>query len=115
MVLSFRDVWVKAAVEHIVLTIMYRSKGGEITTRDVEPDYIIFKGQTLCYFAAYCHLRKEGPRCFQPSRILGCTVTDRTFQPGEKGRWRELLPLYQARGLAGKSFSEGGCPLPAEQ
>ncbi|KUG20612.1 MAG: WYL domain-containing protein [Methanomicrobiaceae archaeon] len=113
MVLSFRDVWVKAAVEHVILTIMYRSKKGEITTRDVEPDFIVFRGSTLCYYAAYCHLRHEGPRCFQPSRILGCSVTDRTFQPSPKGRWRELLPLYQARGLAMKGWGEGECPLPA--
>lgn len=39
--LSLEDAWVKAAVEHLTLEITYHSvrTKGEITVREVEPDY----------------------------------------------------------------------------
>jgi hypothetical protein len=106
--LSLEDAWIKAAVEHNIINIDYfsaRTKR-ENTNRDIEPDFVgtSRNGRNNGFWATFCHLRHQGPRCFQPNTVRRFNVTSKTFTPSIHGRWQELVPLYNARGLKNKSF-----------
>ncbi len=106
--LDLIDTWIKAAVEHRVLNIDYfsaRTKQ-EHTSRDIEPDFVGTSrdGRNNGLFATFCHLRQEGPRLFKPDSIRRFTATDKSFEPSHQGRWRELIPIYERKGLNNQSF-----------
>ena len=108
--LSLKEAWIKAAVEHIVLTIEYfsaRTKR-ELTRRAVEPDYVGVSrdGKNRGFFTTHCHLRRTGPRCFKADSIGKWAATEKTFKPSPHGRWRELVPIYNELNLKNKSFQE---------
>lgn len=106
--LSLEDTWIKASVEHVVVKIKYYSgkTKHELTEREVEPDFIGISrdGRNSGYWATFCHLRNEGPRCFKPETIFDYKATERTFVPSPHGRWEEMLGEYNARDLGSKSF-----------
>lgn len=107
--LSLEDIWIKAAVEHKILEMTYLSAGKkELTQRKIDPDFVGFSrtGKTYGFWVTYCHLRKTGPRCFSPKRIKQLLVTDETFSPSPKGRWKELLPAYRKKKLDQKEFKK---------
>lgn len=102
-----KEIWVKAAVEHRILNINYfSSTKHEHTTRDVEPDFVgtSVDGKNDGLWTTYCHLRQEGPRCFHPETITQISVTEHTFVPSPRGRWKELIPFYEKQGLKDKDF-----------
>lgn len=106
--LSLEETWIKAAVEHKIINIDYfsaRTKK-EHTNRDVEPDFVgtSKNGTNKGFWATFCHLRHQGPRCFTPNNILKFEVTSKTFIPSPKGRWEELIPIYKEKGLREKEF-----------
>ena len=58
--ISLLDVWIKAAVEHQTIEIVYRSQKNEVTNREVEPDYYGWSTNSVrknfgCF--GYCRLR----------------------------------------------------------
>ncbi|MFX0065396.1 MAG: hypothetical protein ACFFC7_24765 [Candidatus Hermodarchaeota archaeon] len=72
---------IKAAVEHRILRIKYQSKKkAETTYREVEADFIGYKGSQRGYWADDC-LRKTRLRFFIPSNILEWKVTNKNFDP----------------------------------
>jgi hypothetical protein len=106
--LSLEDAWIKAAVEHNIINIDYfsaRTKN-ENTNRDIEPDFVGTSrdGRNRGLWATFCHLRHRGPRCFIPNTVRRFSVTSKSFIPSPNGRWQELIPLYNARGLKEKEF-----------
>jgi len=106
--LSLEEAWIKAAVEHKIINIDYfsaRTKR-EDTNRDVEPDFVGTSrdGRNKGLWATFCHLRHEGPRCFLPHTVKRFNVTSKIFTSSPNGRWQELIPLYNARGLKEKEF-----------
>ena len=107
--LSKREAWIKAAVEHVILEIKYFSgkTRGEFTIRQVEPDFVGWgrDGRNNGYWATFCHLRYEGPRCFTPETIIQYKTTGQSFEPSSLGRWRELVSEYERLGLVSKSFT----------
>ena len=108
MPLNLEDTWIKAAIEHVILEIGYHSETkNETTIRTIEPDFIGYtsKKYTLCYYAIFCHLRHEGPKCFQPGRIFRYRPTGEHFEPSPLGRWTELQSEYDRKGLAQISFN----------
>jgi predicted DNA-binding transcriptional regulator YafY len=104
--LTIVDAWIKAAVEHKTLEITYYNKSkDETTVREVEPDYYGWStnGRNFgCY--GLCRLRGEDIRCFQPENLVNWRFVGDSFSPNPKGRWQELLPVYQQKGLANISF-----------
>ncbi len=106
--LSLKETWIKAAVEHKILNIDYfslRTKQ-EYTCRDIEPDFVGLSrnGRNNGLWATFCHLRHEGPRCFQEDSVKRFSATEKTFIPSPNGRWKELIPKYTVSGLKDKSF-----------
>ena len=96
-VLSIRDAWVKAAVEHRTLKIRYYSGAvkDEYSDREVEPDFIVTSDAWEGFGCwGFCRLRKQ-VRVFNVGGILGWSLTRDKFTPNPGGRWRELLPYYQ--------------------
>lgn len=107
--LNVIDTWIKAAVENVVIEIHYVSRRtkNELSIREVEPDFVgpSRNGTNIGCWTTFDHLRNEGPRCFMPDSIIKYKATDKTFEPSPKGRWKELIPEYEKRGLKDKSFN----------
>lgn len=107
--LNTREAWIKAAVEHHILEMQYYSgkTKREVTIREVEPDFVgtSRNGANHGFWATFCHLRNEGPRCFSPETILSWKATGKSFEPSPMGRWKELENEYQRLGLGSKEFS----------
>jgi len=105
--LSLEDAWVKASIEHKTLQITYYSgrTKQELTSREVEPDYYGWS-ITLKNFGLWgiCRLRGRAIRCFKPDSVLRWQYVGNSFVPNPFGRWKELMPIYQQRGLSKKSF-----------
>jgi predicted DNA-binding transcriptional regulator YafY len=105
-VLSLVDAWIKAAVEHKTLEITYYSgrTKGETTTREVEPDYygwsINHKNFGLW---AVCRMRRD-VRCFKEDSVLRWRYIGNSFTPNPRGRWQELISIYNSKGLASEQF-----------
>ena len=59
------------------LLINYHDRNGEITSRTIQPYYIVFK-QGIWYTYAYCKLRNEF-RFFKIGRIESATILDTSF------------------------------------
>ncbi|RXE56706.1 hypothetical protein ABH15_00535 [Methanoculleus taiwanensis] len=104
MSLNLPDTWVKAAVEHVVVQILYRTPEGEIISREVEPDAIAFKGENVASLTGYAHADRALLQCFRPEQIIGFSPTGRQFRPPSGGKWEDLRPLYNSRGLAGRDW-----------
>ncbi|MFX0088075.1 MAG: hypothetical protein ACFFAU_20645 [Candidatus Hodarchaeota archaeon] len=108
--MEVREAWIKASVEHWILRIKYLSrKKGEITQREIEPDFIGYSrdGKNYGYWAAYDYLRRDSPRCFKPENIMEWNVSKRKFDFSSFSsvrRWRELIPLYESLNLNNKPW-----------
>ena len=101
MLLNLSDAWIKAAVEHVTLQISYYSARtkGQRTIREVEPDYFgpSRDGKNSgCW--GHCRLRQAN-RVFVVDSILGWEYVGNQFQPNPKGRWSELIPIYNRKQL----------------
>jgi len=103
---TLQDAWIKAAVEHKTLRIWYYSTRtkGEITVREVEPDFLGL-GHDGRNFGLWgiCRLR-GGVRCFKEDSVHNWEYVGNSFTPNPRGRWRELIPIYQQKGLANKNW-----------
>ena len=96
---SLEDAWMKAAVEHKTIEIRYRDTKGEVTLREVEPDFFgsSRNGKNFgCW--GLCRLRGE-IRCFSPENILEWRYVGESFEPNPVGRWQELAAIYEQRKL----------------
>lgn len=105
--LNLIDTWTKAAVEHWIVSIEYYSYNkGEHTVREVEPDYVGVSrdGKNQGLWTTHCHLRNEGPRCFNPANIIKFAATNKMFTPSVNGKWEQLIPAYESKGLKDKEF-----------
>ena len=100
--LSVEDAWIKAAIEHVTLRIVYYSgkTKRQLTTREVEPDFIgLSKDGKNNGCWGFCRLRK-GNRVFEPQHIQSWEHVGTPFTPNSEGRWRELLSKYNAKKLS---------------
>jgi len=104
------EAWIKAAVEQVVLKIIYKSKTkGEITVREVVPDYVGYdkKGRIKALWATYDYLRGNGPRAFYPQRIQQWEATKKSFTVlNPHSRREELFSLYNKLNLKNRPFNE---------
>ena len=104
--LSLIDAWIKASVEHRTLEITYYSGKTKKQTlvREVEPDYYGWSrnGKNFGLWGI-CRLRKN-VRCFLPENVLGWKYVGNSFTPNPRGRWQELMPIYEKRNLAQQKF-----------
>lgn len=104
--LSLIDAWIKAAVEHKTLTIVYYSgkTKKQTTVREVEPDYVGFSrdGKNFGLWGI-CRLRGN-VRCFLPENVHGWKYVGDSFNPNPRGRWQELMPIYKKRKLDQQKF-----------
>ena len=104
---SLIEVWVKAAVEHKTLRILYfsaRTKR-QPTIREVEPDFVgMSRDVHNIGLWAFCRLR-QAIRVFEPDSILKWEYAGDGFVPNPKGRWRELVGIYNKWKLADKEWS----------
>ena len=105
IVLSLEEAWIKAAIEHVTLEITYYNKTkNEVTVREVEPDYFGWSrnGRNFgCW--GICRLRGDN-RCFSPDEVRSWKYIGNEFTANIAGRWQELLPLYNQRGLKSIPF-----------
>lgn len=104
--LSLIDAWIKAAVEHRTLEIVYYSgrTKGQTTVREVEPDYcgLSADGNNSGLWAV-CRMRRD-IRCFKPDSVLKWSYVGNPFVPNPRGRWQELVQTYNSKGLADQEF-----------
>ena len=104
--LSLTDAWVKASVEHKTLEITYYSgkTKKQTTFREVEPDYYgLSRNGKNSGLWGICRLRRD-VRCFLPENVIGWKYVGNSFTPNPRGRWRELMPIYEKRNLAQQKF-----------
>jgi hypothetical protein len=108
-----RRLWIKAAIEHRVVRLEYRSGGvhSPVTAHEVEPDFIgrergpfIFHMGPSGLWAAIDRIHGEGPRCFDPSHVVSMELTDEPFEPRPEGRWMEHLEEYHEQDLRDETF-----------
>jgi hypothetical protein len=105
-VLSLVDAWTKAAVEHKTLEITYYSgrTKGETTVREVEPDYCGWSINHRNFgLWAVCRMRND-VRCFKRETVISWRYIGNSFAPNPRGRWQELVPVYDSGGLAREQF-----------
>jgi len=96
---TLEEAWIKTSIECKTLKITYRDSKGEVTVREVEPDFFGWSrnGKNFgCW--GFCRLRGD-IRCFSPENILDWHYVGNSFEHNPVGRWRELLPLYEQRKL----------------
>jgi hypothetical protein len=102
MPLTLEDAWIKAAVEHRLVTITYKNPETALvyTKRDVRPDWVgpDRSGQTALW-GLLNHNPFVGMKSFTPQNFQFFQVTNQKFQPTNEGRWKDLVQLYQQRGL----------------
>lgn len=103
---TLSDAWIKASVEHVTLRISYYSgrTKKELTEREIEPDFIgkSRDGRNAgCW--GYCKLRRAN-RVFYPDSIKSWSYVGNLFTPNPQGRWQELIPSYNQRGLKLKTW-----------
>ena len=110
---TMRLLWIKAAIEHRVVVLEYRSGGAHspVTVHEVEPDFIgrekgpfVFHIGPNGYWAALDRRNGEGPRCFDPSHVQSMTLTDTIFEPRPETRWMEHLEEYHEMDLRDETF-----------
>jgi len=102
-----RSLWIKAAIEHRVVRLEYHDpiSGGDVTTRDVDPDVIeswLGLGHLFPWsfrFWGFFHQGGEGACCFRTADVVSLEITPRTFEPRPDGRWMEHWEEYQRSGL----------------
>ena len=100
---TMRRLWIKAAVEQRVVRIEYHdpSSGGDVTTWDVDPDFIgswlglgyLFPW-SFRFWGFFHHEGGEGACCFRTADVVSLEITGRTFEPRPDGRWMEHLEEY---------------------
>ncbi len=103
-----KRLWIKAAVEHRVVSLEYHDPGpeGGVTTREVNPDFIGSWGGLSHLFPwsfRFCGFSEDGEGgevcCFKPRTVISLRITGRTFEPRTDGRWMEHLEEYHRLGL----------------
>lgn len=104
---SVEDLWIKAAVEHRLVTVTYVNPETRLvyTKRDVRPDYVgpDRTGETACW-GLLNHNPFVGMKSFTPRHFQLVRLTPQKFQPPNEGRWKELVQLYNDRQLGTKDF-----------
>lgn len=105
---TMRRLWIKAAVEHRVVRLEYHdpTTGGDVTTRDVDPDFIgswlglgyIFPWY-FRFWGASDDSKGGGLCCFKPRTVISLRITGRTFEPRPDGLWMVHLEEYHRSGL----------------
>lgn len=98
---TLSDAWIKASVEHVTLQIAYYSDRtkNEFTIREVRPDFYGTSRDgknTGCW--GYCMLRRAN-RVFYPDSVHSWSYIGNQFTPNPQGRWQELIPEYNRKGL----------------
>ncbi len=102
MSLSLEDTWIKAAVEHRLVTVTYVNPETRLayTKRDVRPDFV---GPDRAGVTALWGLLNHNPfvgiKSFAPQHFQMARLTPQRFAPPSDGRWQELVQTYKERGL----------------
>jgi len=105
-VLSLKDAWIKASVEHVTIELNYMSSRtkGEYTTREVEPDFYGWNIKRNNHgLWGLCRLRND-IRCFKEDSVLNWKYIGHKFTPLPEGRYMELIPEYNNNQLKDKKW-----------
>ena len=101
--LTLEDAWIKAAVEHRLVTITYVNPETRLvyTKRDVRPDYVgPDRTGANALWGVFNHVPQVGTKSFLPQNFQYFQVTAQKFYPDPNGRWKELAGEYEQRRLA---------------
>ncbi len=100
LLMNHRDMWIKAAVEHVTLELAYYSgrTKKELSIREVEPDYFGWDRLRCFGFHGISRKGKRG-RFFKEDSVIKLTYSGDLFTPNPRGRWKELVPIYERRNL----------------
>jgi hypothetical protein len=102
MPLSLEELWIKAAVEHRLVTVSYVNPETRLVynKRDIRPDWIgPDKNGTLALWGLLNHNPFVGMKSFSPQFFQYVKLTNDTFQPLPNGRWKELQQTYAEKQL----------------
>lgn len=102
MSLTIEDAWIKAAVEHRLVTVTYVNPETRLvyTKRDVRPDFVgPDRNGNLALWGLLNHNPFVGMKSFAPQHFQMLKLTPQRFQPPSEGRWRDLVQAYHDRGL----------------
>ena len=107
MSLSPEETWIKAAVEHRLVTVTYVNPETRLvyTKRDVRPDFVgSDKTGNTALWGLLNHNPYVGFKAFAPQHFQSLKLTTQKFQPPPNGRWKELVQAYTEKGLANKEM-----------
>ena len=105
---TMRRLWIKAAVEHRVVSVECNDPSCEsgVRTRVVDPDHIGSWGVlsnlfpwSFRFWGSSDNEDGVGACCFRPADVVSLDITRRTFEPRPDGRWMEHLEEYHKLGL----------------
>lgn len=101
--LTLEDAWIKAAVEHRLVTVTYVNPETRLvyTKRDIRPDYVgPDRSGAPALWGLLNHNPFVGTKSFLPQNFQYFQVTGQKFQPDPNGRWKDMVAQYEQRGLA---------------
>ncbi|HLE97849.1 MAG TPA: hypothetical protein VI997_10800 [Candidatus Thermoplasmatota archaeon] len=101
--LSIEDAWIKAAVEHRLVTVTYLNPETRLvyTKRDVRPEFIgPDRTGSAALWGIFNHVPQVGMKSFLPQNFQFFQVTESRFSADPNGKWRDLVPQYEERRLA---------------
>lgn len=105
MSLSPEEVWIKAAVEHRLITVSYKNPETRLvyTKRDVRPDFVgpDHTGNNALW-GLLDHNPFVGLKSFTPQHFEMMRLTNDKFSPPPGGRWKELVQVYNELKLGEK-------------
>lgn len=106
MTLSLEELWVKAAVEHKIITIYYKNPETRLVynKRDIRPELVTAdpEGNTTLW-GLLNHNPFVGLKAFSPKYFESAKLTADQFKPQPGSRWQELVPIYKELGLDQKN------------
>ncbi|MHB8605090.1 MAG: hypothetical protein ACYDCK_07500 [Thermoplasmatota archaeon] len=102
MPLTLEDTWIKAAVEHRLVTVTYENPETRLvyTKRDIRPDYIgPDRSGSPALWGVLNHNPMVGVKSFQPQYFKAFKIQPQKFQPEPNGRWNALVAAYNDKKL----------------
>lgn len=102
MTLNLEQVWLKAAVEHRLVTISYQNPDTRLvyTKRDIRPVGLgMDRNGRPCLWGVLDHNPHVGVKSFHPDHFEAYQLTPRKFEADPQGEWQQLVDLYKEHKL----------------
>lgn len=103
MSLNLEETWIKAAVEHRLVTVTYVNPDTRLTytKRDVRPVFVQKDPQSgrTALWGLLNHNPFVGVKTFTPEHFQLARITPQKFQADPNGKWKDLVPRYHELGL----------------